>query len=66
MKTLLLAAGRSKRAKPIEDKNFLKFCGKYLIEHQLEALTKAGLTDISPVSNKLQNLSMQKFSNKRT
>lgn len=46
MKVLLLAAGRSKRAKPIEDKNFLRFCGKYLIEHQLEALQSAGFKDI--------------------
>lgn len=46
MKVLLLAAGRSKRVKPIEDKNFLKFCGKFLIEHQLEALRGAGFTEI--------------------
>ncbi len=46
MKVILLAAGRSKRAKPIEDKNFLRFCGKYLIEHQLEALQSAGFQDI--------------------
>jgi UDP-N-acetylglucosamine diphosphorylase / glucose-1-phosphate thymidylyltransferase / UDP-N-acetylgalactosamine diphosphorylase / glucosamine-1-phosphate N-acetyltransferase / galactosamine-1-phosphate N-acetyltransferase len=46
MKVLLLAAGRSKRAKPIEDKNFLKFCGKFLIEHQLKALKKAGFEDV--------------------
>ncbi len=46
MKVLLLAAGRSKRAKPIEDKNFLRFCGKYLIKHQLEALKSAGFEDI--------------------
>lgn len=46
MKVLLLAAGRSKRAKPIEDKNFLRFCGKYLIKHQLEALKSAGFDDI--------------------
>lgn len=46
MKVLLLAAGRSKRAKPIEDKNFLRFCGKYLVKHQLEALKSAGFNDI--------------------
>ncbi|MEK7146133.1 MAG: NDP-sugar synthase, partial [Patescibacteria group bacterium] len=49
MKALLLAAGRSKRVKPIEDKNFLRFCGKYLIEHQLEALKKAGFNEITIV-----------------
>ncbi len=46
MKVLLLAAGRSRRVKPIEDKNFLRMCGKFLIEHQLDALRQAGLTDI--------------------
>ncbi|MBU0981504.1 NTP transferase domain-containing protein [Patescibacteria group bacterium] len=46
MKVLLLASGRSKRAKPIEDKNFLSFCGKYLIEHQIEAIQNAGFEEI--------------------
>lgn len=46
MKTLLLAAGRSRRVKPIEDKNFLKFFGYTLIEHQLMRLQCAGFTDI--------------------
>ena len=46
MKVILLAAGRSKRAKPIEDKNFLRFCGEYLIEHQLKALQSAGFKEI--------------------
>ncbi len=46
MKVLILAAGRSQRVKPIEDKNFLRFCGKHLIQHQIEALTKAGFNDI--------------------
>lgn len=46
MKVVVLAAGRSKRAKPIEDKNFLRFCGKYLIEHQLQSIKNAGFADI--------------------
>ncbi|MFT7184115.1 MAG: NDP-sugar pyrophosphorylase family protein [Oceanicoccus sp.] len=46
MKALLLAAGRSRRAKPIEDKNFLKFCGQTLIEFQIESLKKAGFTEV--------------------
>lgn len=46
MKTLLLAAGRSRRVKPIEDKNFLKFFGLTLIEHQLSRLDCAGFKDI--------------------
>lgn len=50
MKTLLLAAGRSKRMKPIKDKNFLDFMGKPLLQHQLEALGEAGFTDIVVVA----------------
>ena len=46
MKVLLLAAGRSRRAQPIEDKNFLRFCGKFLIAHQVEALQHAGFQEI--------------------
>lgn len=46
MKVLLLAAGRSKRLKPIEDKNFVKFFGKPLIEHQIGLIMAAGLKDL--------------------
>lgn len=46
MKTLVLAAGRSRRVKPIEDKNFLKFAGRTLLEHQLDTLKRVGLTDL--------------------
>jgi len=46
MKVLLLAAGRSKRMKPVEDKNFLKFLGKPLIVWQLEMLKQVGLLDV--------------------
>jgi NDP-sugar pyrophosphorylase family protein len=45
MKVILLAAGRSKRLKPIIDKNFLEFLGKPLIEHQLDILAAAGFDD---------------------
>jgi UDP-N-acetylglucosamine diphosphorylase / glucose-1-phosphate thymidylyltransferase / UDP-N-acetylgalactosamine diphosphorylase / glucosamine-1-phosphate N-acetyltransferase / galactosamine-1-phosphate N-acetyltransferase len=45
MKVLLLAAGRSRRVKPIEDKNFLRFCGKQLIHHQVDALRGGGFDD---------------------
>lgn len=45
MKTVVLAAGKSNRVKPIGDKNFLKFCGKYLLEWQLDNMVKAGLDD---------------------
>jgi UDP-N-acetylglucosamine diphosphorylase / glucose-1-phosphate thymidylyltransferase / UDP-N-acetylgalactosamine diphosphorylase / glucosamine-1-phosphate N-acetyltransferase / galactosamine-1-phosphate N-acetyltransferase len=46
MKVILLAAGRSQRVKPVEDKNFLRFAGKYLIERQVESLTSAGFKEI--------------------
>lgn len=46
MKVILLAAGRSKRMKPIEDKNFLTFLKKPLIQWQLELLHKNGLDDV--------------------
>ena len=32
--------------KPIEDKNFLNFVGKPLIQHQLELLRESGLDDV--------------------
>ena len=44
MKVVLLAAGRSKRLKPIEDKNFLSFLGKPLIQRQLEQLASVGIS----------------------
>jgi bifunctional UDP-N-acetylglucosamine pyrophosphorylase/glucosamine-1-phosphate N-acetyltransferase len=51
MKVVLLAAGQSKRMKPIADKAFVKICGKMLIEWQLEALGTAGFLDIVIVAN---------------
>ncbi|MEK7528409.1 MAG: NTP transferase domain-containing protein, partial [Patescibacteria group bacterium] len=46
MKVILLASGRSFRMKPVEDKNFLDFCGRSLLEHQLLALKSAGLYQV--------------------
>ncbi|PIQ77390.1 hypothetical protein COV82_04745 [Candidatus Peregrinibacteria bacterium CG11_big_fil_rev_8_21_14_0_20_46_8] len=51
-KALLLAAGRSTRMAPIDDKNALRLLGKPLIQYQLEALTKVGYTDIALVGGK--------------
>jgi NDP-sugar pyrophosphorylase family protein len=52
MKVLLLAAGRSKRLKPISDKNFLNFCGKPLLRRQVEQLLETGFKDIVIVGGK--------------
>lgn len=52
MKVVMLAAGRSKRMKPIEDKNFLSFLGKPLLVHQLEILKKAGIKEVILVGGK--------------
>lgn len=49
MRAVILAAGRSKRIKPIQDKNFLKFMGKTLIEHQIDNLKQAGFDKITIV-----------------
>lgn len=46
MKVLVLAAGRSKRMKPVKDKNFLNFLGKSLIERQLDMLVENGFNDV--------------------
>lgn len=52
MKVILLAAGLSKRLQPIEDKNFLSFLGKPLIQHQIEALQRCGFDDFVVVGGK--------------
>jgi MurNAc alpha-1-phosphate uridylyltransferase len=49
MKVMLLAAGRGERMRPLTDtvpKPLLSVAGKSLIEHQLEKLVAAGLTEI--------------------
>lgn len=50
MYTVVLAAGQSLRLKPIEDKNFLNFLGKPLLQHQLEQLVNLGLKGIVVVA----------------
>src|SRR5690606_22560389 len=51
MQVILLAAGQSSRMDPISDKNLLPFCGKPLIQNQVEALKKVGLNQIIIVVN---------------
>lgn len=45
MKVAILAAGRSKRLKPINDKGLLKFNGTSLLLHRFESLAVEGFTD---------------------
>lgn len=52
MKVVLLAAGRSFRMAPVADKNFLKFLGKPLILHQIDALKKVGFREILVIGGK--------------
>ncbi len=52
MKVLFLCGGIGKRMFPItEDKFLLKFLGKTLLEHQIDAAKKAGLTKFIIVGN---------------
>ncbi len=61
MKVILLAAGRSRRVKPVEDKNFVRFCGKFLIHHQIDALTQAGFKDVVVVGGAHNLERLEKF-----
>lgn len=61
MKVVLLAAGRSRRIAPIADKNFLKFLGKPLIAHQIDALKKAGFDEILIVGGKHNLIELKKL-----
>jgi len=46
MKVILLAAGRSNRMAPVDDKNCVKFFGIPLVRHQVNQLMKNGYKDI--------------------
>ena len=64
MKTIILAAGRSRRLKPVADKNFLRFAGKNLLEHQLEMMQQTGLEDFILVAGKHNLEQTQKLAEK--
>ncbi len=52
MKVILLAAGQSTRLKPINDKVLIPFCGKTLLEHQINIISSTGLDNFIVVGNK--------------
>ncbi len=51
MKTVILAGGKSLRAAPIEDKIFVSFFGKPLIQYILEGLLSSGAEDFIFIVN---------------
>lgn len=51
MKVILLAAGQSTRLAPLSDKVLLNFCGKTLLEHQIEIIHKVGFDQFIVIGN---------------
>lgn len=51
-KVIVLAAGQSKRMDPLPDKNFIEFCGKPLIQWQIEQLHNAGFSNIAVIGGR--------------
>ncbi|MEK7591052.1 MAG: NTP transferase domain-containing protein [Patescibacteria group bacterium] len=49
MKVILLLGGRSKRFWPLREKSLFPVCGVTLLEHQLNALSRAGFKDVTIV-----------------
>lgn len=64
MKVVILAAGRSKRMQPVPDKNFLNFCGKPLLWHQLSILTKESFEDFVLIGGKHNLADLKKLAGK--
>jgi bifunctional UDP-N-acetylglucosamine pyrophosphorylase/glucosamine-1-phosphate N-acetyltransferase len=50
-KVIILGAGQSSRMKPLSDKVTLPFCGKTLLEHQINKLTKLNLKNFIIILN---------------
>ncbi|MCX6733422.1 MAG: NTP transferase domain-containing protein [Candidatus Peregrinibacteria bacterium] len=60
-KVIILAAGQSKRMDPLPDKNFLKFCGKPLLQWQVEQLARAGFRDVAVIGGRHNLDELQKM-----
>lgn len=56
---LILAAGKSTRTWPIEEKIFVEFLGKTIFQHQIETLLAAGISDFCIIGNE-QNITRLK------
>ncbi len=61
MKTIFLAAGKSTRAQPIADKNFLEFCGEPLILKLLKIAVKGGVENLIIVTNDENQVKIKKL-----
>ncbi len=67
MQALILAAGRSRRFWPLPDKNFLKFGGQTIIQHQLETLQKkAGIKKFIIIGGKHNLAQLKKLFSRHT
>lgn len=51
MKVILLASGSSSRMWPLQNKTELVFCGKTLLQHQIERILRLDVTEIILVTN---------------
>lgn len=52
VKVIILAAGQSRRMDPLPDKNFIKFCGKPLLEWQVEQILRAGFREVAVIGGR--------------
>lgn len=52
IKVIILAAGQSRRMDPLPDKNFIKFCGKPLLQWQVEQILRAGFRKVAVIGGR--------------
>ncbi len=68
---IILAAGQSKRMDPLPDKNFIEFCGKPLIQWQIEQIHAAGFSEVAVIGGRhnlddLAKIDVAMMSHRRT